>query len=164
MIVAVHGGPGSHRDFRHLAEALQNSPKHQLVRPDLPGYGASKRHASFVPSTVNFAAAMTETLAQIAAKGGAKKKRVVVLGHSLGGHIALEMAASSGGAVDGVVLLASVSCRPHKALGGEHGYKIARWLGLNAYHPVFGGAIRLYLEFLYKRILGFPKVRAYPFG
>ena len=121
------------------------------------------RDLSFVPSTSSLSSAVTEALALVPA--GGKTKRVVVLGHSLGGHVAVDMAATAAAAgvvVDGVVLLASVCCRPHKALGHEHGYKVARWLGLNTHHPLVGGAVRTYLEFLYKRVLGFPKVLYMP--
>lgn len=156
VFVALHGGPGSHNDFKYLSPALKRSMSdrpYQLIRFDLPGYGGSQRLlGSCFPSSLNFSSSITEALDQLDVL---RKKQVIMIGHSLGGHIAVEIASQV--AVAGVVLLSSVSCRPHKALGNEAGYSIARWLGLNTDNPVFGSLIQSYLVLFYKKILGFPK-------
>jgi pimeloyl-ACP methyl ester carboxylesterase len=57
----------------------------------------------------------------------------------------------------GLVLLASVACRPHKALGDQYGYPISRWLGLNTRNRFFGSLICAFLDYSYRNFYGFPK-------
>lgn len=167
VFVALHGGPGSHNDFKYLAETLKSSMTdvhpYQLLRFDLPGYGKSDRFASN-PTSENFSSSILDTLTELKILDDTTKKyelsnnkKVVVIGHSLGGHIAVNISAQAPQSVSGIILLSSVSCRPHKALGNENGYKLAKWFGLNADNKVYGFVIRAYLHFLYKYVLGFPK-------
>lgn len=154
VFVALHGGPGSHNDFKYLAETLKISMKesYQLIRFDLPGYGKSERLKSSIPNSKYFSSSVIETLSSI---NIINNKRIVVIGHSLGGHIAINMAKNCN--ISGIVLLSTVCCRPHKALGNDNGYKITKWLGLNVNHFLFGNFIQIFLEFMYKKILGFPR-------
>ena len=154
VIVACHGGPGSHNDFKYIAESLNETMKgkpYQFLRFDLPGYGKSSRAKSSVASAKYYSTSVIETLNQL----GISNKRIIVIGHSLGGHIAIDM--SKRASLTGIILLASVSCRPHRALGNDSGYKISKFLGMNVNHFIFGGLVKSYLEFYYKKILGFPK-------
>ena len=94
--IAIHGGPGSHKDFRHLtppfSEILvkkgfdrvyrdKESLSHQLLRIDLPGYGQSDR-MPFFPSTTHFAEQIIEFIQTLQLKQ--QKKQIVLIGHSLG--------------------------------------------------------------------------------
>jgi len=153
VIVACHGGPGSHNDFKYIADSLNETMKepYQFLRFDLPGYGKSSRAKSSVASAKYYSTSIIETLNQL----GISNKRIIVIGHSLGGHIALDM--SKRASLTGIILLASVCCRPHRALGNDSGYKISKFLGMNINHSIFGGLVKSYLEFYYKKILGFPK-------
>lgn len=155
VIVACHGGPGSHNDFKYIAESLNENLKgkltYQFLRFDLPGYGKSSRAKSSVASAKYYSTSVIETLNQL----GISNKRIIVIGHSLGGHIAIDMSKRT--SLTGIILLASVCCRPHRALGNDSGYKISKFLGMNINHFIFGGLVKSYLEFYYKRILGFPK-------
>lgn len=125
---------------------------YQLIRFDLPGYGKSTRTKESIASPEYFSKSVIESLDIL----GLSKKRVIVIGHSLGGHIAIDINKRFN-KLTGIILLASVCCRPHRAVGNEIGYKISKFLGMNINHFIFGGLIKTYLEYYYKKILGFPK-------
>jgi pimeloyl-ACP methyl ester carboxylesterase len=78
-------------------------------------------------------------------------------GHSLGGHIAMHIASSEKINTVGLVLLASVACRPHKALGDKRGYPISRWLGLNTRNKYFGFIVQAWVDFAYRQFFKFPR-------
>jgi len=113
LLLTIVGGPGSHKDLRHLSDAiLRTNSSVEFIRFDLPGYGDSDR---CVPSSKEFADKIIESLEILGHKS--PEKKVVVLGHSLGGHIAMEICARFN--VAGLVLLAPVCCRPHRLIGGD---------------------------------------------
>ena len=123
-ILAVHGIPGSLRDFRYLAPQLV--PRVRLVRVDLPGFGGSAPHAPAVASLAGRASALVELADHLGIE------RFSVLGHSMGGATALVTASEHRDRVRAVVLVASVGLRPHRGLGMSprrfrllgHGFKV----------------------------------------
>ena len=106
-VIAIHGLPGSVRDFRHLVPVL---PDLRLVRVELPGYGGSDWH----PEGDSFDARARAVL-EIADHLGLA--RFVALGHSMGGGTALVLGAEHPGRVRGLLLVSSVALRPHRGLG-----------------------------------------------
>ncbi len=107
-LLAVHGIPGSLRDFRYLAPQL--SAHVRLVRVDLPGFGGSAPLADAITSL----AGRGRVLLALADHLGLE--RFAVLGHSMGGGTALMLAAAQPSRASGLVLLASVGLRPHRGL------------------------------------------------
>ncbi len=106
-VVAIHGSPGSHRDYRWLGAALRGRVR--LIRIDQPGFGASAVAAP--PSDWS-------ALAELVLSG---LNRVidgpfVVLGHSFGAVLATFVASSAGTRVRGLAWLAPVTLRPHRQL------------------------------------------------
>lgn len=97
-MLLVHGQPGGGEDWRELAEALASD--HRVIAPDRPGWGAHPRPAGGIAE--NAAA-----LARVAERCGAEPPLTVV-GHSLGGGIALELALSRPDLVGALVLVGSV--------------------------------------------------------
>jgi pimeloyl-ACP methyl ester carboxylesterase len=86
----VHGNSGS----RHVWDALLNGPlgaRRRLVALDLPGHGDSSP-AVFEDDAL---AALTTALVEVAELSSGHARSVVV-GHSLGGHLALEALARGG--------------------------------------------------------------------
>jgi pimeloyl-ACP methyl ester carboxylesterase len=108
-LFAVHGIPGSLRDFRYLAPQLTRRVR--LVRLDLPGFGDSAAQARAVSRLEG----RVECLLELAAHLGLP--RFAVLGHSMGGATAVLAAALHPARVTALVLLASVGLRPHRGLG-----------------------------------------------
>jgi pimeloyl-ACP methyl ester carboxylesterase len=97
-ILFVHGLLGSHRAWGHLVDALADS--YRVLLPDLFGHGASAKHAGdYSP------AAHAATLRDLLDRLGIA--RVTIVGHSLGGGIALEFCYLFPDRVDRLVLVGS---------------------------------------------------------
>ncbi len=142
MLLAIHGLPGTHRDFRWLASALQERVR--LVRPDMPGFGGTAMREP--PRRWGELAALVRAFAAEVIRGP-----YAVLGHSFGGPLATHVAAHDDN-VRALVWLATVGLRPHRL--------IRRIPSLRAIDAVVGtrgigpAALRLYR--LGMRMAGFP--------
>lgn len=108
-IMAVHGIPGSVRDFRYLAPHLTAALR--LIRVDLPGFGASPP----AQDAVRTLAGRARVMAQLADILGLD--RFAVLGHSMGGGPCLLLGAEQPARVTLVTLVASLALTPHRGLG-----------------------------------------------
>ena len=108
-LIAVHGIPGSGRDFRYLAPQLL--PARRVLRVDLPGFGGSAPAADAI-RTLRGRARVVLALAD-----GLGIDRFTILGHSMGGGTALLLAADQPARVSGLVLVASLALRLHRGLG-----------------------------------------------
>lgn len=108
-LFAVHGIPGSARDFRYLAPQLTQAVR--FVRVDLPGFGGSAPHERAVSRLDG----RVESLLGLA--DYLDLPRFGVLGHSMGGATAVLAAAEHPDRVTCLVLLASIGLRPHRGLG-----------------------------------------------
>ncbi len=84
-IVLIHGLGSNSRAFKKNIPAL--AKKAVVVSLDLPGYGGSEQ-GDFVPGMDNYAKAITEFI------GLKKLDNVTLAGHSMGGQIAIQLAAS----------------------------------------------------------------------
>ena len=98
VVVLVHGQPGAGGDWVALAAML--SGDHRVIAPDRPGWGSDGRGAMGI-------AANAEALEELLKAGGAKSP-VTVVGHSLGGGVALELALRHPERVGALVLVGSV--------------------------------------------------------
>lgn len=129
-LVLLHGSPGTVGDYRDLAILLAQG--HRVVVPDLPGFGASTRK---VPdySVRAHAGYVLELMDEL----GVQSAHFV--GFSMGGGVALELAARARERVESITLLASIGVEELELLGnhslnhGLHGLqlaglKAARWL------------------------------------
>lgn len=103
VVVALHGLPGTVRDFRWLGAALE--PRLRLVRVDLPGFGGTARGGRTLDERADFVARVLDALGI---------ERAVVLGHSMGGGVATAVAVRHADRTDGLVLLASIGLRRHR--------------------------------------------------
>ena len=117
-LIAVHGIPGSGRDFRYLAPQL--TPALRVLRVDLPGFGGSVP----VKGAVDTLRGRARVVLALADHLGIE--RFCVLGHSMGGGTALVLAAEHPRRVRGLVLLASLALRLHRGLGAPP--RAFRWL------------------------------------
>ena len=104
-VVAVHGAPGSGRDFRWLASAV---PGLRLVRLDMPGYGRSDWASGpgySLTARARFVLQATEALGI---------QRFTALGHSQGGGVATAAAVLAPDRVERLALVASIGRRVHR--------------------------------------------------
>jgi pimeloyl-ACP methyl ester carboxylesterase len=107
VVVALHGYPGSLRDFRYLASVL--SPSVRFVRVDMPGFGDAEGGGD-TPSPAAHAALLLATLDALSLD------RVVLLAHSMGGAVAVHAATEAPERIRGLVLLATPGLTPHQHL------------------------------------------------
>jgi pimeloyl-ACP methyl ester carboxylesterase len=117
VIVAVHGLPGSTRDFRWLAAALPDSIR--FVRLDLPGFGGTPLSSGARPGIDARGAFVAGALAALGIR------RCLLVGHSMGGAVALSAAVQASNRVAALGLLASIGLRPHLLL--------RRFVGVHAF-------------------------------
>ncbi|BAU10466.1 alpha/beta hydrolase fold protein [Leptolyngbya sp. NIES-3755] len=100
-IVCLHGHPGSGRSMSVFTQHL--SKRFQTIAPDLRGYGQSKTRENFV--MLDHLDDLQGVLDQMGID------RALILGWSLGGIVALELAARFPEKVSGLILIAT-SARP----------------------------------------------------
>ena len=97
-VLALHGQPGSGRDFEPLGRALAG--EWRMVAPDRPGWGSRAGEPAR-----GFAAGADDAVAVLDREG---VDRAIVLGFSWGGGVALELARRHPDRVGGLVLAASI--------------------------------------------------------
>jgi pimeloyl-ACP methyl ester carboxylesterase len=110
-LVVIHGGAGDARSWWHNIEEL--SERYRVIAPDLPGYGSSQPLDGkyYIPELSDFIDKFAKFL---------RLKKFNIIGHSLGGGIALNYALKFPGKIKKLVLVSSLG------LGRE----IAFWLRL----------------------------------
>ncbi len=115
-VVCLHGVTGHGRHFAKLAEAL---PGHHVLAPDLLGHGSSPYEPPWDLET--HLDAIVETVGAAAA---------ILIGHSFGGRLALELAARAPKLVPKLVLLdPALWVLPHVALfAAENARKERRYV------------------------------------
>ncbi|MGB5136022.1 MAG: alpha/beta hydrolase [Prochlorococcaceae cyanobacterium] len=99
LLVGLHGWLLSGRLWQPLAREME--PRWELWAPDLPGFGDTPRPRGLQPSLASYGAWVAEQCRQ------RHDGPVVLIGHSLGGSIALHAAQRLGGQLAGVVQIAA---------------------------------------------------------
>lgn len=102
-ILLLHGNPASTYSWRHLVEPLART--HRVHAIDLPGYGFSEKPAD-APYTVTWLAGHVAAYLQAAGVESA-----IVVGNSMGGEVASELAALYPRSTRGLVLIAPAGLR-----------------------------------------------------
>jgi pimeloyl-ACP methyl ester carboxylesterase len=110
-LLVIHGGAGDARSWWGNIQDL--SQKYRVYAPDLPGYGASQplNGNYYIPELADFINKFTKFL---------KLKKFNIIGHSMGGGIALDYVLKFPGKVKKLILVSSLG------LGRE----VALWLRL----------------------------------
>jgi pimeloyl-ACP methyl ester carboxylesterase len=140
-LMAVHGIPGSVRDFRYLAPYLTDAVR--LVRVDLPGFGGSAPSEAAVSSLEGRARVLAE-LADLL-----RLESYGVIGHSMGGGTALVAGWSQPQRVRLVVLVSSLGLTAHRGLGMPPRYFSALAAALR--RPLLARALVPLLRTQYRR-------------
>lgn len=107
-VVALHGCPGSHRDWRWLGAAIE--PELRLIRLDLPGFGQTPLETLPAADFASRAALVVEVLDALGVEVAC------ALAHSAGGPLALELAANYPRRIGAVALVGAPGLRPHRPL------------------------------------------------
>jgi alpha-beta hydrolase superfamily lysophospholipase len=98
-VILLHGGGGYGRLLAPFGLALQRRG-HEVVLPDLPGYGLTRVPAGRVPRFADWIACAADLVQRERVDG----RRVVLAGMSMGGMLAVQAASlAAPGAVDGVL-------------------------------------------------------------
>lgn len=97
LLVLLHGFTDSSRSHAELASLLRSD--FSLLIPDLPGHGSSSARQS--PGCDGFAEDIEALLDRLG------RDRAVVLGHSMGGVVGIDLCARLGERAQGLVILAS---------------------------------------------------------
>ncbi|MCT0247589.1 alpha/beta fold hydrolase [Synechococcus sp. CS-205] len=100
LLVALHGWMLSGRLWDPLTAELE--PRWRLWCPDLPGFGSEPRPAGLQPSLASYGRWVGEACRRID-----PDSPMVLMGHSLGGSIALHAASSLGSRLRGVIQIAA---------------------------------------------------------
>lgn len=99
-LVAVHGWLLSGRLWSRLGEELL--PAWRLLAPDLPGFGSAPRPAGLQPSLASYGRWLAQWVERELGQ-----QPVVLVGHSLGGSVALHAASHLGSQLKGLVQIAA---------------------------------------------------------
>ncbi len=98
VVLFIHGLLGSQRSWRHLVDELDDH--YRIIAPDLLGHGASAKPTGDYSLSAH-AAALRDLLDHLGVE------RATLVGHSLGGGIAMQFCYLFPGRVEGLVLIAS---------------------------------------------------------
>lgn len=120
-LIFIHGAAGDHR--RWVRQMEPGPPGWQLTAVDLPGHGASEGEPA--ESIAVYAKAVRELI-----ELNTFPRPLILVGHSMGGNIALQTALNYPGIVDGLVLVGSGARMPVNA-------KMLEQLKEGAFNPGF---------------------------
>ena len=108
VLVAIHGLPGTVRDFRWLGAALPDTVR--FIRLDMPGFGGTPLTTAPDPGIDARGAFVGDALRALGIR------HCIVIGHSMGGAVALSAAVQAPDRVIALGLIASIGLRPHHVL------------------------------------------------
>jgi pimeloyl-ACP methyl ester carboxylesterase len=109
-VVLVHGLSGSTRWWRPVIPAL--AARYRVYMANLPGFGSFRRRGPLLPLSQAFA--WVEAWMRAVGMG-----RAHLVGHSMGGYIALRVAVSASELVDRLVLVDAAGLPVHASLLGR---------------------------------------------
>ncbi|RDW20316.1 alpha/beta hydrolase [Oceanobacillus arenosus] len=127
-IVLIHGFVSSTYTFYRLIRLLEKH--YSIIAIDLPGFGRSEKSTAFIYSYSNYAAIVAECIQYF------KLDEVCIIGHSMGGQIALNTARIIPNKIKKLILLCS------------SGYlkSANRLLIYSSYLPLFYLAVELHIK------------------
>ena len=111
VVVLLHGSPGDNDEVTRLGLALAD--RYRILAPDLPGFGGSSRSVPdySIRAHARYVVQMLDSL---------KIVRVHVLGFSMGGGVALELAELAPQRVASLTMLSAIGVQEFELLGDYH--------------------------------------------
>ncbi len=142
-VLALHGLGGTKISMLPIVPAL--APYHRLIIPDLPGHGASDKPVSTEYTPRNYARTVRRLMDAL------EIDRAIVIGNSLGGRVALELAVRSPDRVRALALLAPA----------VPGFRVRYVLGFTRIIPTELGAVPFplrekWMKVAIRRLMGDP--------
>ncbi|EDV19590.1 uncharacterized protein TRIADDRAFT_61961 [Trichoplax adhaerens] len=122
IVLAVHGTPGSHHDFRYLAPPLVQAGL-RVIRVNLPGFGATKKPDELV---YNFNT-MAHWLANFLSSINIHTVDMAV-GHSFGCAIIATLSVTHPELISAFTLLSTFGLRPHRIIRPFAAIKLSAYL------------------------------------
>ncbi len=135
VIVLLHGSPGVSRDFKSLGPLL--APQYRLIVPDLPGFGQSTQNIPDYSFRAH-ARYVLELLDRL------QVQRAHILGFSMGGGVALNLADIAPERVASITMLSAIGVQEMELFGDYHlnhaihGLQLAGLWGIYEAVPQFG--------------------------
>jgi len=142
-VLALHGLGGTKISMLPIVPAL--APKHRVIIPDLPGHGESDKPVSAQYTPRNYARTVRKLMDALGVD------RAIVIGNSLGGRVALELAVRSPDRVRALGLLAPA----------VPGFRVRYIMGFTRIIPTEVGAVPFplrerWMKAAVRRLLGDP--------
>jgi pimeloyl-ACP methyl ester carboxylesterase len=138
VVLLIHGlGQNAHTDWSEAVHTL--APSYQLITVDLPGFGASPP-----PAGAYSFATLGDQLRQLVERL-APGRRVMVVGHSLGGAVALHFAHRHAALVDRLVLVDAAGILQKQVYTRHLAAQVVPQTGITPVDEVlrhFGGRLR----------------------
>ncbi|GMR44678.1 hypothetical protein PMAYCL1PPCAC_14873, partial [Pristionchus mayeri] len=143
-VIATHGSPGSHKDWKYITPRLQQAGV-RVIGVNYPGFGISQDLPELTHENVErnaFVEALMSTLGL--------RENIVFMGHSRGSENALKLSARNPCKAVGTVLLNSPGLRIHR---GIRPFSIIEFLN-NTYErfPALRGILHYIMHKYYHRI------------
>ncbi|GMT22544.1 hypothetical protein PFISCL1PPCAC_13841, partial [Pristionchus fissidentatus] len=149
-VIAVHGSPGSHRDFKHITPLLEASGI-RVIGVNYPGFGLTEDSEQLLHANEERTAFVEALIDRLGLTD-----RLLFLGHSRGGENALELAVRNAEKCIGAVLLNPFGLRLNKAIRPRTTVDNIRYY--HESYPWMRPLIEWYLYQMYNRVIGL-KVR-----
>lgn len=147
-IILLHGSPGDHGEVSRIAQVLAG--RYRVVAPDLPGFGGSSRRIPdySILAHARYVAQLMDSL---------RIGRAHLLGFSMGGGVALELAGMAPERVASITMLSAIGVQEYELLGDYHlnhaihGLQLGGLWLLQNLIPHFGGLDDGMLTYEYAR-------------
>lgn len=108
VVVLLHGSPGDNGEVTRIARLLAD--QYRVIAPDLPGFGGSTRRIPdySIRAHAQYVAELLDSL---------RIRRVHVVGFSMGGGVALNLADIAPGKVASLTMLSAIGAQEYELLG-----------------------------------------------
>ena len=118
-LVWLHGWGQTHKSLLRLSSLFHKLTSNRLF--DLPGFGASKR--------LHVGASTKDYANWLALELGPKTKPRILIGHSFGGRVSIQMGAHYKEAIDGIILISSAGLKKKRGVGWKFRSNYLKFIG-----------------------------------